>query len=409
MSFTNLMPQLPQFPLPARGRNRMILLASCAVVFVVAVGGLVLWSRSSILSSKVDAVPKLTDLPGAAASDAQLRRLAMEDAQNRARLAEQQRQSYLPSMKTAAAVPTTRLPDPVVPAKPAAPAPGYTSNPISIVTPAPASNSQAARQPTAEEQKQADMAYAALIGTLIAGMAPKASAMGIDETPDMIAKKREELKKESEAHEASYRTAQGVPASGAGAARGQVLMPALRWSMAQTIVATETGPDGNGGQVIVEMTGGPLNHARLLGTAQRRGDLMGVSLTQLNWQGRTLPVDAVLVSPETRETAVASSVEHHYGARLLYPSLAAVASGAGQAIALSGSSQATSAFGTAGTYKNLNTGEIIGVGVGAAGNNLQQVLNEMAPKGPTVKLEAGVPVGVMFLKDVVDKGEGSTP
>lgn len=405
MSFTNLMPQLPQFPLPARGRNRMILLASCAVVFVVAVGGLVLWSRSSILSSKVDAVPKLTDLPGAAASDAQLRRLAMEDAQNRARLAEQQRQSYLPSMKTAAAVPTTRLPDPVVPAKPAAPAPGYTSNPISIVTPAPASNTQAARQLTPEE-KQGDLAYTALIGTLIAGMAPKASAMGIDETPDMIAKKREEMKK---AREASYRTAQGVPATGTGATRSQVLMPALRWSMAQTIVATETGPDGNGGQVIVEMTGGPLNHARLLGTAQRRGDLMGVSLTQLNWQGRTLPIDAVLVSPETRETAVASSVEHHYGARLLYPSLAAVASGAGQAIALSGSSQATSAFGTAGTYKNLNTGEIIGVGVGAAGNNLQQVLNEMAPKGPTVKLDAGVPVGVMFLKDVVDKGEGSTP
>lgn len=406
MSFTNLMPQLPQFPLPARGRNRMILLASCAVVFVVAVGGLVLWSRSSILSSKVDAVPKLTDLPGAAVSDAQLRRLAVEDAQNRARLAEQQRQSYLPSMKTAAAVPTTRLPDPVVPAKPAAPAPGYTSNPISTVTPALASNAQTARQLTPEE-KQGDLAYAALIGTLIADMAPKASAMGIDETPDMIAKKREELKKESEAREASYRTAQDASATGAGVAQGRVLMPALRWSMAETVVATDT--DGNGGDVIVEMKSGPLNHARLSGKAQRRGELMAVSLTHLEWQGKPLAVDAVLVSPETRETAVASSVEHHYGARLLYPSLAAVASGAGQAIALSGSSQATSAFGTAGTYKSLNTGEIIGVGVGAAGNNLQQVLNEMAPKGPTVKLDAGVPVGVMFLKDVVDKGEGSMP
>ncbi len=406
MSLTNLVPQLPQFSLPVRGRNRMILLASCVVFFVVAVGGLVVWSRASVRDSKFDTVPKLTDLPGAAASDAQLRRLAMEDAQNRARLAEQQRQSYLPSMKTAPAVPTTRLPDPVVPAKPATPAPGYTSNPISV-TPATAPNAQAARQLTPEE-KQGDLAYAALMGTLIAGMTPKASAMGIDETPDMIAKKREELRKETEAREASYWTAQGG-ASASGAARGQVLMPALRWSMAQTVVATETGPDGNGGQVIVEMTSGPLNHARLLGTAQRRGDLMGVSLTQLNWQGRTLPVEAVLVSPETRETAVASSVDHHYGARLLYPSLAAVASGAGQAIALSGSSQATSAFGSASTYKNLNTGEIIGVGVGAAGNNLQQVLNEMAPKGPTVKLDAGVPVGVMFLKDVVDKGEGSAP
>ena len=407
MSFTNLMPQLPQFSFPARGRNRMILLASCAGLFIVGVGGLFLWSRASVRDSKLDAVPKLTDLPGAAASDAQLRRLAMEDAQNRARLAEQQRQSYLPSMRTAPAVPTTRLPDPVVPTKPATPAPATTSNPIPVVTPASTPTTPAARQLTPEE-KQGDLAYTALVGTLIAGMAPKASAMGIDETPDMIAKKREELKKESEAREVSYRTAQGG-ASASGAAQGRVLMPALRWSMAQTVVATETGPDGNGGQVIVEMTSGPLNHARLLGTAQRRGALMGVSLTQLSWQGRTLPVDAVLVSPETRETAVASSVDHHYGARLLYPSLAAMASGVGQAIALSGSTQVTSPYGSASSYRDLNTGQILGVGVGAAGNNLQQVLNEMAPKGPTVKLEAGVPVGVMFLKDVLDKEGVSTP
>lgn len=405
MSFTNLMPQMPQWSMPPRGRNRMVLLASCATLFVVSVGGLVLWSRASMHDSKLDAVPALTDLPGAAASDVQLRRLATEDAQNRAQLAEQQRQSYLPSLKTAAAVPTPRLPDPLVPTASAAPAPTYVANPIAAIASAP--RAEAPRELTPAE-KQGDLAYAALMGTLIAGMAPKASAMGIDETPEMIGKKREEQKKEAETREASYRTAQGG-ASAAGAARGRVLMPALRWSMAQTVVATETGPDGNGGQVIIEMVGGPLNHARLLGKAERRGDLMAVSLTRLEWQGRTLAVDAVLISPETKETAVASSVDHHYGARLLYPSLAAVASGAGQAIALSGSSQASSAYGTASTYKNLNPGEIAGVGIGAAGNNLQQVLNEMAPKGPTVKLDAGVPVGVMFLQDVVDKEGGAAP
>ncbi len=326
----------------------------------------------------------------------------MEDAQNRAQVAAQQQQSYMPSLKTAAALSTPRLPDPLVPTKPAAPVLAYQSNPIPVVTPA--QHTEAPRELTPAE-RQGDLAYAALMGALIAGMAPKASAMGIDETPDMIAKKREDLKKETEAREASYRAAQGgTPA--AGPARGRVLMPALRWSMAQTIVATETGPDGNGGQVIVEMTGGPLNHARLLGTAQRRGDLMGVSLTQLNWQGKTLPVDAVLVSPETRETAVASSVDHHYGARLLYPSLAAIASGVGQAVALSGSTQSNSLYGNTSVYRNLNPTQIGAVGIGAAGNNLQGVLNEMAPKGPTVKLDAGVPVGVMFLKDVVDK-EGS--
>ena len=407
MSFTNLMPQRPQWSLPTRGRNRMVLLASCAACFVVSVGGLVLWSRASMRDSKLDGVPRLDDLPGAAASDAQLRRLAMEDAQARARLAEQQQQSYLPSLKTAAAIPTTHLPDPLVVTAPAVPAPLYPSKPIPVI--ASPARAEAPRELTPAE-KQGDLAYAALMGTLIAGMAPKASAMGIDETPDMIAKKRDDLKKETEAREASYRTAQGGGASATtGAMRGRVLMPALRWSMAQTVVATETGPDGNGGQVVVEMTGGPLNHARLLGTAQRRGDLMGVSLTQLNWQGRTLPVDAVLISPETRETAVASSVDHHYGARLLYPSLAAIAAGAGQAVALSGSTQSSSLYGNTSVYRNLNPEQIAAVGVGAAGNNLQGVLNEMAPKGPTVKLDAGVPVGVMFLKDVVDKGEGDAP
>lgn len=405
MSFSNLMPQMPQWSMPPRGRNRMVLLASCAAFFVVGVGGLVLWSRASMRDSKLGTVPALTDLPGAAASDVQLRRLATEDAQSRAQLAEQQRQSYLPSLKTAAAVPTPRLPDPLVPTTPAATAPTYVANPIAAIASAP--RTEAPRELTPAE-RQGDMAYAALMSTLIAGMAPRASAMGIDETPEMIGKKREEERKSAEAREASYRTAQGG-ASAPGAARGRVLMPALRWSMAQTVVATETGPDGNGGQVIVEMVGGPLNHGRLLGKAERRGDLMAVSLTRLEWQGRTLAVDAVLISPETKETAVASSVDHHYGARLLYPSLAAVASGAGQAIALSGSSQASSAYGTASTYKNLNPGEIAGVGIGAAGNNLQQVLNEMAPKGPTVKLDAGVPVGVMFLQDVVDKEGGAAP
>ena len=408
MALTNLMsqlPQMPQFSMPARGRNRMVLLASCAVVFVVAVGGLVLWSRASVRDSKLDAVPKLTDLPGAAASDAQLRRLAMEDAQNRARLAEQQKQSYLPSMKTAPAVPTARLPDPLVPTKPAAPAPAATSNPIPVVTSG--QRTETAPALTQEERKASDLAYAALMGTLVAGMAPKASAMGIDETPDMIAKRREEMAKEREAREAAYRPAQGGTAARAGAGQGRVLMPALRWSMAETVVATDT--DGNGGDVVVEMKGGPLKGARLLGKAQRRNELMAVSLTQLSWEGRTLPVDAVLISPETGETAVASSVDHHYGARLLYPSLAAVASGVGQAVALSGSIQSSSIYGSTSAYRNLNPGQIAAVGVGAAGNNLQGVLNEMAPKGPTVKLDAHVPVGVMFLKDVVDKGESDTP
>ena len=389
MSFTN---SVLRMPMALRGRSRMAFVAIGVLVFVVLVAAVFLIGRSAPQTSQVNRTPSLSDLPGDAATDLHLKALALEDAQRRAQEAAKQKQSYVASIRGADTT-VTALPPPVSPTQSAPTASGYTSNPFFESTGTPSTPTAS----TGNNMDRADVAYAAMFNVLLAGMAPKAAAMSIEESQEMLSKKHEEQRKASEAMATSQRAGSG---GGAQGSHGAILMPALRWAMAKTVVATDT--DGEGGQVIVEITSGPLKDARLYGKAQRRNELMGVSLTDLIWHGKPISVDAVLMSPETKEMAVASGVDHHYAARLLYPSLAAMASGAGQAVALSGSQQTNSVYGSSSTFKNLNPTQIGLVGLGAAGNNLQQVLNDMAPKGPTVRLDADVPVGVMFLKDVVD-------
>ena len=62
--------------------------------------------------------------------------------------------------------------------------------------------------------------------------------------------------------------------------------------------------------------------------------------------------------------------------------------------------QVLSPLGGATTATNLNFRQQLGVGAGTAGAQVGTFLNQAAPKGPTVTLDANVGVGVMFLTDV---------
>jgi intracellular multiplication protein IcmE len=61
-----------------------------------------------------------------------------------------------------------------------------------------------------------------------------------------------------------------------------------------------------------------------------------------------------------------------------------------------------SPFGGATTTNHLNIQQQLGVAAGTASAQLGSVLNQEAPKGPTITLEPNVAVGVMFLSNVVD-------
>jgi intracellular multiplication protein IcmE len=101
------------------------------------------------------------------------------------------------------------------------------------------------------------------------------------------------------------------------------------------------------------------------------------------------------------EAGVASDVDQHYLARFILPAAAAFVQGLGQAIATTSNTAAVlSPFGGAAYTTHLNLNQQLGVAAGAAAGQIGAVLNQAAPKGPTVSLEANVSVGVMFLSNV---------
>lgn len=150
----------------------------------------------------------------------------------------------------------------------------------------------------------------------------------------------------------------------------------------------------------VEMTTGPLAGYRLAGEVQQHGDILTVGLNTLYYDSGDLPVDAILVSPLTQETTVASSVDKHLPARIGGPALAGAFQGLGQAAQLSGSTVAAGPYGGAASFSQFNPWQIGGMMAGGAATGAQSVLRDVLPKGSTVTLSTSDPVEVFFKKDV---------
>jgi len=179
--------------------------------------------------------------------------------------------------------------------------------------------------------------------------------------------------------------------------RGRVLIPAGRGVYAHSVLAASSDQNS---PVVLEADSGPIAHARLIGSFSREDDRLVLRVTKMTYGGHDVGVDGLAVAPGTMEAGVASSVEQHYGARFLLPAAAAFVSGLGQAIGQSNSTVVASPFGGATAFQRLNLGQQAGVGAGAAAARVGQALDQAAPRGPTVKLDVGSSVGVMFLSDV---------
>ena len=74
--------------------------------------------------------------------------------------------------------------------------------------------------------------------------------------------------------------------------------------------------------------------------------------------------------------------------------------GLGQALSFSNSSITQSPFGSTTALSRLNPTQQLGVGAGVAAGRLGQTLDQSAPRGPTVKVDANSSLGVMFLTNV---------
>jgi len=176
-----------------------------------------------------------------------------------------------------------------------------------------------------------------------------------------------------------------------------VLIPAGRGVYGHAVLAANSDQNS---AVVLEADSGPIAHARLIGSFAREGDRLVIRVNKMTYGGQDVGVDGVVVAPGTMEAGVASSVDQHYIARFALPAAAAFVSGLGQAFAQSNSTVIASPLGGATAFQRLNLGQQVGVGAGVAAGRVGQALDQAAPRGPTVKLDVGSSVGVMFLSDV---------
>ena len=179
----------------------------------------------------------------------------------------------------------------------------------------------------------------------------------------------------------------------------RMLIPAGRGVFAHPILALISDQSS---PAVFQADSGPIAGDRMLGSFSRQGDRLIIHIGTIIHQGEELTADGVVIAPDTMEASVASEVDQHYLTRFILPAAAAFVQGLGNAIATTSNTAAVlSPLGGATTSTNLNFRQQLGVAAGTAGAQIGSVLNQAAPKGPTVSLEANVSVGVMFLQNVM--------
>jgi intracellular multiplication protein IcmE len=192
-----------------------------------------------------------------------------------------------------------------------------------------------------------------------------------------------------------------VPAARSGEDPGRVLVPAGRGVYAHPVLALnsdETSP------AVFQADSGPLAGDRMIGSFAKQANRLVIHISSIIHRGEQISCDGVVIAPDTMEAALASGVDEHYVARFLLPAAAAFIAGLGQAIEQTSNSVAVlSPFGGATTTNHLNIQQQLGVAAGVASAQVGSIINQEAPKGPTITLEPNVAVGIMFLSNVVDR------
>ena len=394
------------------GPRRLLMLGGSAVLVLGAAAAVMFTSGAREQVSTLAKAPKVDPLPGGPHTTPEYGRLALQHDQDlAARAASAGRSSVasMPGTAAAAPVPREQTPLPVVRADPPRP----TTTEAGVPPPPPATMRQqvAQAQPAAQlggpQQPQQGGSqtnpYQAAIAQVLAGWGSKAQVTEVV------------LKPEDEQRAAGNGAGSGGGQTGGqalvqnaamqgpvpnaprlgGRPGGRVLMPAGRGVYARTVLAASSD---QGGPVVVEALSGPVAGSRMTGGFERREDRLVVKLDNITLpDGQQQRIEALVIAPDSMETSVASSVDQHYASRFILPVAAAFVSGLGQAIAQSNTTSNLSPFGSVTGFSRLNLGQQFGVGAGVAGAQLGDILREAAPKGPTVRLDANVNVGVVFL------------
>ena len=405
------------------GRASPTRLAVAGGIGVLVLGSIVVASfmgQAAPPQSQTPPMPRVNSLPGGMNTNPNQDRMALQHNQEQAAAADREGRSFTPQMAPskplnvplAAATPDVApVVTPPAPASIPTPALRLATAPTPRPVPPEVRPIQQVAQQTNQADPRQDQAFHAAVAEVVNGWGVRPSRTDVVIPPTRSEQTGRGNDEEGASGEGgrSYGSAR-EDRSGSGGAQPastmartlpqQVLVPAGRGVYAHTVLAVNSD---TGGPIVLQADTGPIAGDRMVGTFSRAGssDLLVVKVTSIVHNGQTIPVDGVVIAPDTMETAVATSVDQHYLSRFLLPAAAAFVQGLGQALATTSNTQSVlSPLGGASYSTHLNLDQQLGVGAGVAGARIGSALNQSAPRNSTVNLAANAGVGIMFLSSV---------
>jgi len=173
------------------------------------------------------------------------------------------------------------------------------------------------------------------------------------------------------------------------------------------VLDTAANSDYPDSPVMATIVDGPFKGAKLLGKlVTTKGvagqmDRISMNFTLMNedaWP-TSKAVTAYAIDPDTARTVMASHVDYHYMMRFGAIMATSFLQGYGNAITQAGTST-TGIFGTSTTHPELSPGQKIATALGQMGQTLGAATANYINIPPTVKVDAGVGLGILFMTDV---------
>ncbi|MGD0465976.1 MAG: TrbI/VirB10 family protein [Gammaproteobacteria bacterium] len=172
------------------------------------------------------------------------------------------------------------------------------------------------------------------------------------------------------------------------------------------------------GPILARIVQPPLKNTKLIGTVQANNAnsetlTLMFSTANIPERLRTYGVSAVAIDPNTARTALASDVDHHYLLRWGSIFAASFLQGYSSAVAQSGTTVSASSNGaqttSTTTQTALNPRQQVFKGVGDMATAWGQGISSLSNRPNTIKIDAGVSIGVLFTSDFSIPSNDATP
>lgn len=175
-------------------------------------------------------------------------------------------------------------------------------------------------------------------------------------------------------------------------------------SVLYAVLDTAVDSDYPDTPVMATIVAGEYKGAKLLGSIKTVKDGQRVMLTfnlmtMDAWPTGT-SVNAYAIDPDSARSAVATSVDNHYMLRYGTMFAASFLQGLGQAVQDSGTTVSSDSGVVTESTASLNTQETILVALGQVGQNASAEVGKLQDTPPTVKVKAGIGIGILFMSDV---------